>query len=364
MPLQKSAESPTAAGALGQEPAYVHLDPFLVERAMLEVGLSRKGLVEDTGQSLNTMNRIHQRQGLRANSALLIAKRLGCKVVDLLAPYDPRYQLPQHGTGPGLGNSEWEVAAYLDQGRLTPNGLYYITCRLEHRFVQQRQGRGKYFHLSWLRPQVRSEIQHQLVRHAEVSARLGSHSNLTFTVSSQPAGGNDGWWIVDAWVGGQTLENQLQNGPLPAAIALAHLRAMAEGLKELHTAQVILRELSPQRILISDSDGRAVLTDFELAKVLDAPVSVSKDWPADPYRAPEIQGSAATVQADLYSFGRVAAAMFGGTSAMLTDDEACLDQVKLPSRLKSLLVKCLAPDPTMRPPSVEPLLKELTRVAK
>lgn len=227
MTMPPISASPTTPVENRLDPTLVYLDPFLVERALLNAGLSRKGLAQETGQALNTFNRIYDREGLRPHSAQLIAKRLGHPVVDLLAPFDPRYQIPGEGTDPGRGNPEWEVDTYLDQGRLTPNGLYYVTCRLRHRYTTNRVGPGKYFHLSWLRPENRSLVQHQLVRHAEVSARIGTHPNLTQTVSSQPASGDEGWWIVDEWVGEQTLSRQLLPGSLPCEAALPRLREIA-----------------------------------------------------------------------------------------------------------------------------------------
>jgi serine/threonine protein kinase len=331
---------------------------------MLDLGWSRKKLADKSHQSLTTINRIFEQTGLRPSTAEKVATSVGCRVTELLAPYDPRYQAPATGSGPGVGNSEWQVEAYLDQGRLTPNGLYYIACRLRHRFTTQRLGRGKYFHLSWLRPNSRELIQHQLLRHAEVSARVRPHPHLTRTVSSQPTPSNDGWWLVDEWVGAETLAAQLGNGPLSTDIARTHLYALAQALQKLHAAQVVLRELSPARILLAESDGRAVVTDFELAKLLDGPVSVSRDWPIDPYLAPEVQGSTATTRSDLYSFGRIAAAMFGGLPAMLANDERCLRESGLPASLKSLLVKCVAADPALRPESIELLLNALLRAVK
>jgi serine/threonine protein kinase len=137
------------------------------------------------------------------------------------------------------------------------------------------------------------------------------------------------------------------------------LLEIVTGLQALHAAGVIFRELAPSRILISERDGRAVLTDFELARLLDGSPSVSSEWPEDPYRAPEVDGGNANVQADLYSFGRLAAAAAAG---QLVDHEAAADalnHVGVPKRLIKLLMDCQEPAPQKRPSTLAPLQKEL-----
>jgi len=54
---------------------------------------------------------------------------------------------------------------------------------------------------------------------------------------------------------------------------------VASGLQALHNSGVVFRELAPTRVLSGAKDGRAVLTDFELAKLMDGSPSVSSEWP-------------------------------------------------------------------------------------
>ena len=184
--------------------------------------------------------------------------------------------------------------------------------------------------------------------------------NVALNLTSTPAVGDAGWWVIDDWVGEQTLADRLESGAWPAADLPRLLLDVATGLQALHTAGVIFRELAPARVLISDQDGRAVLTDFELAKLLDGSPSVSSEWPEDPYRAPEVDGGSATVQADLYSFGKIAVAAAAGE---LVEHDAVPDifnKVGIPKRLAKLLIDCTEPVPAKRPAELAPLLKELT----
>lgn len=75
-----------------------------------------------------------------------------------------------------------------------------------------------------------------------------------------------------------------------------------------------------------------VLTDFELAKLLDGSSSVSSEWPEDTYRAPEVDGGWATVQSDLYSLGQVVLAAIGHeTTAGLEHSAAALAVLASPA---------------------------------
>lgn len=97
-----------------------------------------------------------------------------------------------------------------------------------------------------------------------------------------------------------TLADRLEQGPWPQAELPRLLHQIALGLSALRAVGVVFRELAPSRVLIADDDGRAVLTDFELAKLLEGAPTVSVPcWPDDPYRAPEVESGHATVQADL-----------------------------------------------------------------
>ena len=68
---------------------------------------------------------------------------------------------------------------------------------------------------------------------------------------------------------GPTLGELLLPQKLQAAILPRVMRQIAEGLKALHDAKVIRRDLSPSFILVREADQSVVLTDFELGKLFD-----------------------------------------------------------------------------------------------
>ena len=339
---------------------WLFLDPFQIERRRVNLGLSLKDLTGTLIVSMNTLKAIYEGDGVRAGTAHRLAKQLKCVVTDLLSPRDARYVAPVVDRGPKSGASEWEMDGYLDSGRLASNGLYYVVCRMQHRFTSSRSGRGKFYHLSLMNPQMRIAMQDKLSRHAEVCARVELGERVARNLTSTPAVGDAGWWVIDDWIGEKTLADRLQTGALLPAELPRLLLDVATGLQALHKAGVVFRELAPARVLISDLDGRAVLTDFELAKLLDGSPSVSSEWPEDPYRAPEVDGGSATGQADFYSLGKVAVA---GAAGELVDHDAVPDlfnKTGMPKQLSKLLIACLEPVPLKRPAELAPLVKELT----
>lgn len=339
----------------------VYLDPFLVDRARLPMGLALKKLALDADVSYRTFRGIFDRAGVLPDTAKRIAEILNKDVLGLLAPWDPRYVTPAQEYGPLAGFAEWESIGYLDQGRQAPNDLYYIVCRVQHRHSPAKFGRGKFYHLSWLPTAKREEMLHKLSRHADVCARIGSHPHIAVNHTSTPVSSGDGWWVIDEWVGEHKLADHLQSAAWPQERLPRLLYDVALGLEVLHGARILLRELAPARVLISDRDGHAVLTDFELAKLLEGAPSVSSEWPEDPFRAPELDGGQATDQSDFYSFGQLAGAAIAGPEFDVSQTADWITQSHVPPCLKQMLLDCIEPIPDRRKVTFARLLPELKR---
>ena len=341
-----------------------YLDPFLLDRARVDMGLSQTGILKKTHIALNTLTVAFKGEGVHPLTADRLCACLGCKVTELLAPWDPRYKPPAQPPGPWSGAPEWEPSRPVQRGRLAPNGLYYIVFAMTHRHTPSKRGRGKFYHLSWMREELRKEMHHKLSRHAEVCARVGLHPQIVVNFCSTPVTNDEGWWVIDDWVGEKTVADHLLDGPFPRERLPRLLLEIGQGLDALHNAEIVFRELAPSRVLISDKDGRAVLTDFELAKLLDGTPSVSDEWPEDPFRAPEVDGGETTVQADLYSLANVAAASLAGPSFNPGLSTDVLRSADMPKRLQKLLLDCLETAAAKRPPGLSPLIKELARWAE
>lgn len=338
----------------------VYLDRRKLERLRIAAGLSMSELKSalDAGThrsvSHNTVDKAFREKGIWPGNAQTIAEFFEHGVIELLSPRDPRYEPPAAFTQ-GL-EWEWEREAILQHGgNWASNGLYYVVCRMKHRHIPSRQGRGKFYLFSGLPSSEREEKQAHAKRHAEVCSRIGSHPNLAENESITPVQGGEGWWIVDRWFDSQPLSELLEKGRWPADKLASLMKGIAAGLSALHCAQIVMRELAPSRVLIANEDGRAVLTEFELAKFFEGArtVAPNESWPEDPYRAPEIDSGEASVACDLYSWARILVHAACGVLPGPGKDVDALTRIPLPKAVWAISRRCLHPAPTARPASID-----------
>jgi serine/threonine-protein kinase len=135
-------------------------------------------------------------------------------------------------------------------------------------------------------------------------------------------GSDDGYtYIVSELVAGGTLSQQLGR-PLTLSDALALLGPIAEALDHAHQRGIIHRDVKPSNILLAD-DGRPVLADFGIARMLDNSSGLTMagrvvGTPA--YMAPEqARGAPADSAVDRYALGIVAYEMLTGRVPFVAD---------------------------------------------
>jgi predicted Ser/Thr protein kinase len=110
-----------------------------------------------------------------------------------------------------------------------------------------------------------SKVVQRFQQEAKTAAKL-DHPNIIpiYRVESE-AGLN---YIVMKYVNGTSLEQRLEQGPLPVDLARRVLRDAALALGHAHQRGIVHRDVKPANIML-DADGRVVLTDFGISKALD-----------------------------------------------------------------------------------------------
>lgn len=336
----------------------VALDPAKILRLMANRGLSKFSLAAAAEIERNTLNRALNRDGVSPQTAKAIADALEV-IVEQLLPGDTatgkehRFQLPP--------TNEWEPVEQPGPWLTASNGLQFRVCRMQHRELPEWTGRGKFYDLLGVPTDEQTKHNEYLLRHARVTNQIEDSPHIAKSLSVNPISNQTAWWVIDQWIGATTLADRLGSDSAWSREALPRLmREIALGLKALHQAGIVFRELAPSHVLLAESDGRVVLTDFELAKLLNGRPTVSATWPDDPYRAPEIDSGAATIAADLFSWARVLIRASTGELPAAVDDTTTLTSARIPLAVRRVVASCLSLNATQRPQSIDDLLDALS----
>ena len=151
-----------------------------------------------------------------------------------------------------------------------------------------------------------------------------------------------------------------RNGPLAPPRASQITIHAAEALQHAHNNGVVHRDIKPHNILIS-SEGMAKVTDFGIARASDL-ISTTDTMGTPVYMSPEQcrRENISDVRSDIYSLGISFYEMLSGhppfqgsyqelTEAHLSQPVPKFDpSLSIPASLESIVMKCLAKDPTYR----------------
>jgi len=216
----------------------------------------------------------------------------------------------------------------------------------------------------------RADIRQRFLREAETAAQL-NHQNIVpiYTVEEK----DNLVYFVMAYIKGDNLGQRLQqHGPMPPVEVRRILREVAEALAYAHNRNVIHRDIKPDNIIIDDETGRAMVTDFGIARALtdsgDSRLTATGMAIGTPaYMSPEQSAGDRAIdgRSDLYSLGVVGYQMLCGqtpfvasnTPSMLVKhlsekpipvDERWPD---LPQDISRAVMMCLEKDPNDRFPN-------------
>jgi serine/threonine-protein kinase len=158
-------------------------------------------------------------------------------------------------------------------------------------------------------------VRTRFAREAHTSAQL-SHPNI---VPIYDVGEGEGIaWLVMALVDGGSLSSLLARAPRPPIDDVRKLLAeVCDALAYAHARGVIHRDIKPDNILLGHDSGRAWVTDFGIARAVEANARLTQTGIAvgtPTYMSPEqaIGERAVDGRSDIYSLGVVAYQMLTG----------------------------------------------------
>jgi eukaryotic-like serine/threonine-protein kinase len=222
-----------------------------------------------------------------------------------------------------------------------------------------------------LRPDLGLNVSHRerFLREARAVNRI-NHPNIVEITDYGEDGGLV--FLVMEYVEGESLQTALGRGRFDLARATSIAQQVASALGRAHELGVIHRDLKPENVLLVPRAGSefasefAKLTDFGIAKIIDAPAITFSEqrFGTVGYIAPEyIEGQPATALGDIYALGVCLYQMVTGAlpfESKISADLLALalkgEPVKpsarvpgLPSGLEDLILRMIARKPEDRP---------------
>lgn len=215
-------------------------------------------------------------------------------------------------------------------------------------------------------------------REARAAASLADHPN-TVAVTRFGRLPDQTPYLVMQYVKGRTMEERLKaEGRLSISEAVKVLEEVASALALAHAKGIIHRDIRPGNVLWDAEKGRARLTDFGIAAVIDPTgpettrLTKTGQLLGDPhYLSPEqLMDGQATELTDMYLFGVLGYELLSGRGPY--DARTATDWIKahlqaepkdlrelrpdVPAPVAELLLRCLAREPLHRPSA-----KDVTR---
>ncbi len=184
--------------------------------------------------------------------------------------------------------------------------------------------------------------------------------------------------LIMQYVPGRTLKSAIRrHGPLPLEHVARVLGDVAEALAYAHVRQIVHRDIKPENIYLDPETGRAMLSDFGIARAGDGETELTRTGMSlgtPSYMSPEqIDGRVVDGRSDLYSLGLVGYEMLTGQkpwqgetlySVIYKQKHEQLPGIErlrsgVPPAILRLIERCLHKDPDRRWPSAEEFLAAL-----
>jgi predicted Ser/Thr protein kinase len=210
---------------------------------------------------------------------------------------------------------------------------------------------------------AQAALRERFLREAQLAAKL-SHPNIIPIFSVDRV--EDFVFFVMAYVEGETLGRRLQTrGPLSPSEGTRMIQEVAWALAYAHLRGIVHRDVKPDNILLEQGTGRALVSDFGIARLADASggTAVGEVLGTAQYMSPEqATGESVDGRSDLYSLGVVAFYTLSGRlpfdapevpallAMHITQPPPQLASVTpaVPGKLAQAVDRCLAKEPAQR----------------
>ena len=185
-------------------------------------------------------------------------------------------------------------------------------------------------------------------------------------------------YLVMPLIQGTSLKDRIATGSIPLRDAASWVQQTALGLAAAHQEGIVHRDVKPENILLDETDGRAKLIDFGLAKSFEDATLTQIDAIAGTphYMSPEQtqHSQARDARSDIYSLGITlyecitGSRPFTGHPVQILDQHQNTEPTKpsrlrsnLPKDLENVCLKAIAKDPGRRYQDAQKFADDLGR---
>ena len=191
---------------------------------------------------------------------------------------------------------QYELIREIGQGGMA--AVYLARARETGRLVAIKAIRGRYLD--------DPDAIMRFAREAHTVAGL-NHSNIVRTEAIEQIDDRAIAIIMEHVPGGTVRDRLREHGSLGAEDAEAILRDVASALRYAHQRGIVHRDVKPENVFLDPSNGRAVLSDFGIARTIGGDASITLLGAAlgtPQYMSPEqIDGEVVDGRSDIYSLG-------------------------------------------------------------
>lgn len=159
---------------------------------------------------------------------------------------------------------------------------------------------------------------------------------------------NTAYYVMD-YIDGESLSEMVKRrGALPESEAVEYIKQVASALDFIHQHSINHLDVKPANIMVSNSDGKAILIDFGLSKQYDAqggqtsttPVGISHGYaPMEQYKQGGVNSF--SPQTDIYSLGATLYKLVTGNTPPQAMDLIDEGLPSLPSSLSASVVEAI-----------------------
>ena len=320
-------------------------------------------------------------------SSGVVKVRLGGETADVVVTLRPgaalrcdlvvmaRPQRTARGASLGSGTETGDrIGNYRVVRRLGEGGMGTV-FEVEHAVL------GRHYALKVLRAKVverEATAAQRFLREARSAARV-HHPNIVDVFDFGHLGDGRPYFVMEL-LEGESLQDLIERGPVPAQDVVAIARQLASALGAVHERGVVHADVTPSNVLVVGETVK--LVDFGLAELAgEAFADENSDFvlgtPA--YISPEqLRGLAPTDRSDQYGLGAVLFELLSGHPPYQHADlrQLCLMHVTapipvvesphgpLPPKLVDLVTTCLQKLPQQRFPGMRALIAALDEIEK